>query len=48
MARPHGSTAQPAQQLRPGAYTRKDAYPMRDQPSVTDLVTSARNSGQQA
>jgi hypothetical protein len=32
----------------PGAYTRKNAHPTRDQPSVTDLVTSARNGDTQA
>jgi hypothetical protein len=49
MARPRGSTgaAGPAAAV-PGAYTRKVAHPMRDQPSVTDLVTSARNGGKQA
>jgi len=32
----------------PGAYTRKDAHPMRDHLSLTDLVTRARNGDTQA
>jgi hypothetical protein len=44
MARPHGSTGAAA--AVPGAYTRKDAHPMRDQPSVTDLVTKRQKRRQ--
>ena len=40
LARPHGSTAAAGTAAAaPGACTRKDAHPMRDHLSLTDLVT---------
>jgi RNA polymerase sigma factor (sigma-70 family) len=45
----HGSTAAAGTAAAvPGAHTRKDAHPMRDQPSLTDLVTRAGNGDTQA
>ena len=49
MPQPHGSTAAAGTAAAvPGAHTRKDAHPMRDQPSLTDLVTRAGNGDTQA
>ncbi len=49
MARPHGSTAAAGTAAAaPGAYPRKDAHPMRDHLSLTDLMTRARNGDTQA
>ena len=48
MAPPQGSAGGAVQQPRSGAATRKDTHPMRDDQSVTDLVTSARNGDKQA
>jgi RNA polymerase sigma factor (sigma-70 family) len=49
MARPHGSTtAAGTAAAAPGAYTRKDAHPMRHHLSLTDLVVRARNGDTQA
>ena len=47
-ARPHGSTAAAGTAAAPGAWTRKNAHPMRDHLSLTDLVTRARNGDTQA